>query len=666
MAYYGTMPTANSVPYQHGRLDPAVPHFTPNGTELARFKPPTPPHLDMNLRQPSNDFSAMERYVVDSRTQHDAEIARLERRTDSTAYELEQTQKTYARDLQTLQGQIEMIRLQAGPSKNKDDATAALQSGIRIVNPQDVRPEVMLKHFDRDIVAQVYVEQAGVAEATAKKLRADALVLAGEAEKTEKIDGISILATPIHASERPAQTEKHSHAVEIKVPNEDIEKAAEQIETTRGPWQPLAVRNMKPSPVTTIPDSHTTTFTWEFLTQNFGGAKYSPSFYFISGKTSLLKTRGYWILEAEFEPFLPTNPGGHGAKLTPFFNDTVAKAGEAPDETNYLDTPVFISKVGQAGYTYFGHYSQLRFSDKLDYDRVMETVPENIRRYWANQLASPLRPAWVTKALKERFWPKPKYEGPIPTNSALATPLTAESGASKQSTILEKRVKDALTAYAEDLKQWEHDASLSVNCLTAEGLMKAFAAADADMEPGLRLWWEYFECVGYKKDFYEFLVGEQVKFEAKGPEALQVAAPIGAPGSDIGEADATPSNKDKDSGKEDSSEVQILDWEEDENGDYFAVSRPANTPKPAASTTASTIKPSIPKIKAAVSTPKAATPVQIPQSPAAKPNFPKGDLAAAKAFQATATPAKSRGSGGGAAKTRGGGMYTPPHKRAGK
>ncbi|KAK3678283.1 hypothetical protein LTR78_001578 [Recurvomyces mirabilis] len=730
----GTMPPANGMPFhqqypqnyhQHGRLDPAVPHFTPNGTELARFKPPTPPGSNMDLIYPSN-LSDVERYIIETRTKHDKELAHVNSLAKDNKRAIEETNEKIARDLQTLQAQLAAVQLQVGPCKNKDHAMAVIKRGLDLVDPDDVRPEVMLKHFDREIVAQVYLEQADVAESAARKLRADAIAITGGSDlanvslEDEQVNGNS---TPTQAPARRAQTEKQSHAVEIKVPttindkeeespNDDIKKQTTLIEIKDIPWQPLSVRTMPPSPILCIPATHTQTFTWEFLTSTFGGKKHSPSFYFIPTKTSLLKSRGYWILEAEYEPFLPVHPGQHGAKLTPFFNDTVdaSEMGEGPDEENYLDTPVFVSKVGEGVYTYFGQYSQLRFSDKLDYERVMETVPERIRRYWANQLADPLRPAWVTKALKEHFWPRPKYEGPTPTDSAVATPATAETGGSRESVGMEKRVKDALVAYAEELKQWERNVSVKVSCLTSEGLMEAFAKADAEMEPGMRLWWEYFECVGYQVGFYEWLVEEQKKFEERASGKLDGGVVGVGGGRREGLVDAAAEKGESEgslSGRADQgSAEQILDWEEDAEGNFTADFRPAdsatpnppNNTKPAAkltakartpsqpqtrsctsSTATSTIKPSAPKPTPTTSTPK---PTQVRKASTTSTSPPKqingslrtGDLAAARAFQASATPAKPRGigsgsrGGGGAGNARdagGRGMYTPPHRRGG-
>ena len=55
--------------------------------------------------------------------------------------------------------------------------------------------------------------------------------------------------------------------------------------------------------------------------------------------------------------------------------------------------------------------------------------------------------------------------------------------------------------------------ALSANVVTE--LKKAFEQADADEQPGLRLWWEYLECVNWDEKFYDMMVKEQRKWTAK-------------------------------------------------------------------------------------------------------------------------------------------------------
>lgn len=347
--------------------------------------------------------------------------------------------------------------------------------------------------------------------------------------------------TPTHVPPRRVkkENEQQNHAVDIKAPVEDGKATARPEQTENQPqsltngditptgqlcetlkksiptdlketattitkWQPLAVRQMPTrEPINT--SFNISTFSASFLTSLFGGSEWSPGFIF-TPTNKMLPSKSYWLLDAEHEPFLPSEPGQHGAKLTAFFNETLCDVGAGPDEENYLKVPVFVKAKGEEEYVYFGNYSQSRFSDKLDYDTLMSHVPASVREYWASTLSSPDRPAWVTKALMHHFWPPPSYTGPVPTDSRENTEATEATEAGSTTFTLEKRVQRALQQYAEELKNWSCEAEMKVSHLSAENLMAAFGNADADAEPGLRLWWEYLGCVGYEQDFYDLLV----------------------------------------------------------------------------------------------------------------------------------------------------------------
>nr|POE88006.1 hypothetical protein CFP56_11235 [Quercus suber] len=130
------------------------------------------------------------------------------------------------------------------------------------------------------------------------------------------------------------------------------------------------------------------------------------------------------------------------------------------------------------------------------------TVPANVRRYWAEQLAAQGRPAWVTNALMAHFWPQPTYHGGIPGPGA-----GAEAAADDQrSQDGDKAASESLAAHGRLLREWQATARVKASLLSSAALLDAFAAADADEEPGLRLWWEYLQCVGYDQGFYDMMV----------------------------------------------------------------------------------------------------------------------------------------------------------------
>ncbi|TKA71766.1 hypothetical protein B0A49_02632 [Cryomyces minteri] len=315
-----------------------------------------------------------------------------------------------------------------------------------------------------------------------------------------------------------------------------VENLAITAVTKQAPWQPLAIRNLPALSANTlncIPATATMqTFTFEFLQATLGGTQWSPGFYFVPSTTAtkgLLSGRTYWLLNREYEPFLPKAPDDHGAKVTAFFNETVEGAQESPDEDSYLNVPVFIC-AGADRYAYYGAYSQLRLSDRLDFDRMQEVVPHEVKMYWADQLSDPNRPAWVTRALKAHFWPPPTYGGPLPIGSSSSsalpvvnpvnptTPAPSTHGTTAQGTTTppqdaatrkaaaDARILRALRQHARALRNWEAETATRAQSLSRESLLLAMQREDAAEEPGLRLWWEYLEAVGWDEEFFGELV----------------------------------------------------------------------------------------------------------------------------------------------------------------
>ncbi|EME44087.1 hypothetical protein DOTSEDRAFT_130604, partial [Dothistroma septosporum NZE10] len=252
--------------------------------------------------------------------------------------------------------------------------------------------------------------------------------------------------------------------------------------------------------------NNTVTFSWEFLRDCLGGVEWSSSFYYNrhAGEEVAVKHQGkaYWLLDPEHEPYLPDSPGKHGAKLTPFFNESFGDANHAPDERHYMDCPVFIKEKDSNEYRYYGDYSQTRFSDKVDYDHLMTQIPKHVRCYWADQLGSKGRPQWVTEKLIEQFWPRPMYDGPTPADSACQTPATFATGEDSAGGT-EKHVMNALEQYSKQLKEWKKDALVKVTFLAEEAIYESFTKPDSDLEPGLRLWWEYLEFQTFNQAFYD-------------------------------------------------------------------------------------------------------------------------------------------------------------------
>lgn len=237
------------------------------------------------------------------------------------------------------------------------------------------------------------------------------------------------------------------------------------------PNLPLYIRTLDPlsNPLlrSTLPLAGTQleTFHLSFLTSFLGGKEHSPGLWYNStGNRGLKKSwkgKTYYVVDASVEPFLPLQPGAHGAKLSVVFNgfEDEKDAGRM-----YAAVPLFVctAATGHEGeekeYTYFGSYSQTRWSDKLDADRVQEVVPENVKRFWAEKLADRERPEWMTKALMEHFWPRPGYEGE----------LLRRRGTTMSD--MEQEVNN----YIVELVEWQEEARMKVRFLKEDDIMEAF------------------------------------------------------------------------------------------------------------------------------------------------------------------------------------------------
>ncbi|GAB7331378.1 hypothetical protein MBLNU13_g02808t2 [Cladosporium sp. NU13] len=317
----------------------------------------------------------------------------------------------------------------------------------------------------------------------------------------------------------PAMNEQQSP--KVGVVQFDDEQAHQIHSVEEAKWLPHTIAQLTPLDISS-PNNET--FTWEELFGHFGGSQYSPGLYYSrnDSPSRLLQGHTYWLLEGNYEPFAPTSPGQHGAKLTAFFNDSLTPQGDIVGVEDYLNVPVFVCLKPGEGYTYMGQYSQPRYSDKLSYSEIFQHVPTRVLEYWAKQLADPHRPAWITEQLVAHFWPPPPYTGPIPTDSALTSPATGVTAPNDLEHVLEKRVSLALERYAVELKAWKKDAQMKVTLLTEKALMEAWDNSDTDEEKGLRLWWEYLECIGFDDNFYGKLVGLKKAQQQRGREAATV------------------------------------------------------------------------------------------------------------------------------------------------
>ena len=240
-----------------------------------------------------------------------------------------------------------------------------------------------------------------------------------------------------------------------------------------GLWVPVAIRNAPElADKSSIPPAASVvTFSKSFLTSVLGGEEWSPCFFFNAlSRPAVLPSYSYYIIDAAVEPFLPERPGNHGAKLTAFFSDEEMDLPDGVDP--YKQVPMFICDSARDGpeakYVYYGSYSQMRWSDKLDHDTMTEHVPQAVKMHHAELLTDPGRPQWLTDALRAHFWPKPKYEGALPatTSADSVTAIVDEQH--------EKTVKSDVKAYINGLRDWHKDAEMKVKMMKKEQILEAF------------------------------------------------------------------------------------------------------------------------------------------------------------------------------------------------
>ncbi|KAF1813303.1 hypothetical protein P152DRAFT_415167, partial [Eremomyces bilateralis CBS 781.70] len=266
-------------------------------------------------------------------------------------------------------------------------------------------------------------------------------------------------------------------------------------------WKPAYIRrltNVDRDLIADIPFRNES-FSEKFIHLMLRGKEVSPGMY-LCDASGIIPTRFYYVFDAKVEPYLPKNPGTHGAKLSAFFNTDIYIV-----DNPYDNVALFIKQSDDLHY--FGQYNQPRNSDRLGYDTQCERVPDHVKMYWAQKLADPHRAAWLKAEMMKHFCPEMRYNGRLPAGKTV-TPggtVLSEVDIEAEKERYWAKAKHELFNFARRVRSWKEEAEMEVFTTTVEKMLLAFEATDADETPALRLWWEYLVCTGWDAGVYQRL-----------------------------------------------------------------------------------------------------------------------------------------------------------------
>jgi hypothetical protein len=154
-------------------------------------------------------------------------------------------------------------------------------------------------------------------------------------------------------------------------------------------------------------------FSGNFLGEFLGGREFIPDMCFNRTPAPNMPEAWAYMTRAE-QPFMPPAPGHHGAYLR-----LLSGAIYMPPLTDpWAPLPIFVAdKPGR--HVYLGHYVQPRSPDFLSYSETEDHVPVTVRRHIADRFGGPIRPDWVSRALKMQSFAQQR--------PAVSFPLTEES-----------------------------------------------------------------------------------------------------------------------------------------------------------------------------------------------------------------------------------------------
>ncbi|TGO60523.1 hypothetical protein BOTNAR_0144g00160 [Botryotinia narcissicola] len=245
-----------------------------------------------------------------------------------------------------------------------------------------------------------------------------------------------------------------------------------------GMAMPAVVRRF-PSIDFQLPPQPNTAFSYRFLKNCLGGSSIANGWFESKVIGRALQVHLYALLNREFDPLVPRVPGTHGTQITPELHFSTIKR-----------FPLFIRDSDHSGFRYHGTCKVMR-SDFFGHNEMLE-VPEHVKKYWASRL------------------------GNLPTCGLKSGPTvgTLKEMCPKVPTGLWDASKKEMTSYTNERGNFEEGLEVLRRSITGEEaqilskdeILVAFERNDLDDNPGVSMYYEYLECVGYDVDLYQTLL----------------------------------------------------------------------------------------------------------------------------------------------------------------
>lgn len=162
-------------------------------------------------------------------------------------------------------------------------------------------------------------------------------------------------------------------------------------------YVPNVIQDLAPIHHRLVPPPTQRGFTLEELNSILGGKCFLPGLWENEDASPSPLATLWWALQRELNPSMPSRPGYHGAGLCVTGAEDYVFRFDCPPG----GVPVFVTESSPDTYIYIGHYSMPCHSDTIDRDRMLEVIPPEAQRYWAEKCY------YMIQDLRHLLWPPP-------------------------------------------------------------------------------------------------------------------------------------------------------------------------------------------------------------------------------------------------------------------